>query len=210
MKERGYELYWEALSGAIAPQVMFEEMEIPYKIIPVDMEAGEHEQPEYLSINPTGQVPALRLPEGIVIGESAAMVLLLGERHPEANLVPLSDDLERPVFLRWLLFMAASMYMTFVRANHPERFTTDDLATESIRVAALRDLNRDFRTLEDAISKPPYILNRGFSALDIYLCMLTVWCPDREAMFSEMPKLNHLCHLVEQRPAYARVIVNHI
>jgi glutathione S-transferase len=206
---RGYTLYWEKLSGAIAPQAMLEEMDVPYRKVSVDMEAGEHRGPAYLALNPTGQVPALGLPDGAVIGESAAMVLVLGERHPAPGLVPAPGDNDRPAFLRWLLFMAASVYMTFVRSNHPERFTTDERGTEPVRLAALRDIDRYFQVLDQAITGDPYLLGRGFSALDIYLAMLVVWHPDREDLFRRLPRIGALCLAVEQREAYARVIAEH-
>lgn len=204
-----YTLYWEAMSGAIAPQAMFEEMGVAYRKVAVDMERGEHRNSKYLEINPTGQVPALKLPDGTVIGESAAMVLLLGERHPNSKLVPVVGDTARPVFLRWLFFMAASVYMTFVRSNHPERFTMDRSAIEPVRLAALCDIERYFDILNDAISGDPYFLPHGFSALDIYLTMLTVWHPDLDELFRRCPKVGTLCRAVEGRASYSRVMTEH-
>lgn len=204
-----YTLYWEAQSGAIAPQVMLEEMGADYAIVPVDMASGEHHSPGYLAVNPTGQVPALRLPGGVVIGESAAMVLILGERHPGSGLVPGSSDADRPIFLRWILFMAASVYMTFVRSNHPERFTTDETGIEGVRRAAIRDVTRYFDMLDDAIAGSPYFLAGGYGALDIYLAMLTVWHPDREELHARNRKVGALCRAVTRRPAVARVMNEH-
>ncbi|GAG85601.1 unnamed protein product, partial [marine sediment metagenome] len=178
MRGHEYTLYWEALSGAIAPQAMLEEMGIAYNKIAVDMEKGEQRSLDYLAINPTGQVPALKLPDGTVIGESAAMVLVLGELHPKSGLVPEIGDPERPHFIRWLVFMAASVYMTFVRVNHPERFIIDVTAIESVRAAAIAEVNRHFAVLNSAIEGAPFFLRQGFTALDIYICMLTVWHPD--------------------------------
>ncbi|HSS64162.1 MAG TPA: glutathione S-transferase family protein [Gammaproteobacteria bacterium] len=204
-----YRLYWEACSGAILPQVMFEEMSVPYERIPVDMAAGEHQTAEYLAVNPTGQVPALELPDGTVIGESAAMALVLGERHPEPGLVPGMEDAARPVFLRWLLFMAASVYMTFVRVNHPERFVTDHSCVESAHQAALDSINKQFQVLDSAISGDPWFMPAGYSALDIYATMLADWHPDRGHLFAHNPSLARLCLAVEGRPAYAEVIAQH-
>lgn len=204
-----YTLYWEAQSGAIAPQLMLEETGTDYTIVPVDMASGEHRSPGYLTVNPTGQVPALSVPGGVVIGESAAMVLVLGERHPESGLVPGSSDADRPIFLRWLLFMAASVYMTFVRSNHPERFTTDETGIEGVRRAALRDVTRYFDMLDDAIEGSPYFLARGFGALDIYLAMLTIWHPDREELHARNRKVGALCRAVSRRPAVVRVMSQH-
>jgi len=204
-----YRLYWEARSGAILPQVMFAEMGVPYERIPVDMAKGEHRSPEYLAVNPTGQVPALGLPDGTVIGESAAMALVLGERHPQLNLVPRPEDAARPVFLRWLLFMAASVYMTFVRVNHPERFVTDSGCIESVRDAALDSVNGQFQILDSAISGVPWFLPSGYGVLDIYVTMLADWHPDRSELFAANEALERLCMAVEGRPAYAEVIAQH-
>lgn len=209
MRKTVYTLYWEALSGAIAPQTMLEEIGVAYHKVTVDMERSEHRSPAYLAINPTGQVPALGLPSGVVIGVSAAMVNVLGEQHPESALVPAVDDPDRPVFLRWLIFMAASVYMTFVRSNHPERFTIDQSATEPVRLAALRDIDGYFGLLNGAVSGELYFLPRGFTALDIYLTMLTVWHPDIKNLFRKFPKIGGLCRAVEKRASYSRVIAEH-
>lgn len=204
-----YRLYWEAQSGAVLPQVMFAEMAVSYERVPVDMAAGEHRTPEYLAVNPTGQVPALELPDGTVIGESAAIALVLGECHPESGLVPPPGDTMRPVFLRWLLFMAASVYMTFVRVNHPERFIADPVGIEHVRQTAVDAVNDQFNVLNDAICGDPWFLPGGYSALDIYLTMLAGWHPDRPTLFAHNTALEQLCTAVEKRPAYAQVINQH-
>jgi glutathione S-transferase len=204
-----YKLYWEILSGAIAPQMMLEEIGAPYERVSVDMEAGDHKTEDYLSINPTGQVPALRMPDGTVIGESAAIILVLGERHPRSGLVPLVTEPDRAIFLYWLLFMATSMYMGFVRSNHPERFTLDHTTTESIRLAALEALDRNFGVLDRAIQGSPFFLARGFSALDAYLTMLLVWHPNLDQLFEQFPNVGALYHATNERPACARVMAEH-
>jgi glutathione S-transferase len=205
-----YALYWEALSGAIAPQAMFEEMGVPFRKVPIDMARDEHKTPEYMKTNPTGQVPALKLPDGSVISESAAIVLALGDLHPQSRLVPSVGDVDRAGFLRWLIYMATTGYMTAIRANHPERFTIDDSGIEAVRRAAIRDFGRCFDVLENAIEGTPYFLPRGFSALDIYLCMLTVFHPDRPDLSGRWKRMDVLCRAVRNRPACAHVFEEHI
>ena len=104
----GYTLFWEAMSGAMAGELVLEEIGAPYRLRPADMASGGHRSDDSLKLNPTGQVPALGLPEGNVIGESAAIILTLGDRHWERNVVPQGNADERPVFLRWPIYMAAS------------------------------------------------------------------------------------------------------
>jgi glutathione S-transferase len=204
-----YTLYWERLSGAIAPQVMLEEIGVDYDKKLVDMAAGEHFGAEYRAINPAAQIPALKLPDGRIMGETAAMAIVLGERHPESRLVPQADDPDRPSFLFWLLYMAVSGYKTFSRAWHPEQFTTDESGNDTVRLAAEHQLALFFDVLEGGIGGDPYFLSRGFTALDIYLTMLTGWHGDRAALFQGNPKIDLLSATVEDRPAYRKVMDDH-
>jgi len=199
------------MSGAIALQAMLEEMELDYEKVPVDMARGAHLLPDYLDLNPTGQVPALGLPDGSVIGETAAIILTLGERHPNSPLVPCSDSDsdERPNFLFWLIYMATSGYMAFGRSNHPERHTTDQDALDPVRLAAEAHIERLFETLEDAITGSPFFQPSGYSALDIYLTMLTTWHRDKVALFQKNTKVARLCSTVESRPSYKQVMRDH-
>jgi glutathione S-transferase len=204
-----YTLYWERLSGAIAPEVLLQEIGVPYNRTHVDMGTEKHRENTYRSINPLCRIPALVLPDGQIIGETAAITLVLGERHPETGLVPKSGDPDRPAFLFWLTGMAANGYPIFSRAWHPEQFTLDEAANESVRLRAEQHLEDFFTAMDLAISGEPYFLPRGFSALDIYLTMLTEWSADRQALFSRHAKLAALCTKVLERPTYRMVIDRH-
>ncbi|MBT8434330.1 MAG: glutathione S-transferase family protein, partial [Gammaproteobacteria bacterium] len=201
-----YTLYWEKGSGSIVVQALLEEMGVTYDKYYVDMEAGEHQKVEYLRQNPTGLVPALMLPNSHTIGESAAIVLHLGEQCSDDQLIPQSGNSERPDFLYWLLFMATTGYTTFGRLAHPERYTQDQSDLEPVRVVAEDDVTRFFDVLEEGIKGKPYFLPCGYTALDIYLTMLAGWHPDKKALFQRNPKIAQLCAGVEGRPAYKKVI----
>lgn len=204
-----YTLFWEKGSGSIVVQALLEEMGVNYESKYVDMASEEHKGSNYLQQNPTGLVPALRLPNQQTIGESAAIVLLLGEQCADGRFVPQPSDKERPDFLYWLMYMATSGYPTFARIGHPERYTKDANATDSVRLAAEDDVTRLFDVLEDAIKGKPYFLSSGFTALDIYLSMMTEWHPDKNALFERNLKVALLYKAVENRPAYKKAITYH-
>ena len=205
----GYTLFWEAMSGAMAVELTLEEMSINYGRRPVDMAADEHRSPDYLSLNPTGQVPALVLPDGRVIGESTAIILTLGERHPQSGFVPGSSDPERPAFLRWLIYMAASPYMTYVQFNHPERFLDDPLTHDALIENARSRLDSQFDLLDAAITGDPFFLSSGLTALDTYLFMLIHFHPERDAVVANRDRLRHLFDEVGKRESVRRVLPMH-
>jgi len=204
-----YTLFWERLSGAIAPHVLLEEMGIDHRLVHVDMSTGDHRAESYRTLNPVMRVPALRLPDGTVIGETSAIILVLGEHHPDNALVPDHSDPDRPAFLFWLTSMAANGYPIFSRAWHPEQFTMDNEGNESVRKRAAIHLDEFFSVIDSAIEGSPYFLKRGYTALDIYLTMLTEWSADRDALFKANPRIGALCKAVLEKPAYRKVIGAH-
>ncbi|WP_165784583.1 glutathione S-transferase family protein [Zhengella mangrovi] len=205
-----YKLYWERLSGAIAPQVLLEEIDADYRKVHVNMAANEHREPAFRRVNPVMRVPALELPDGTVIGETSAITLVLGEQNPQTRLVPMPEEADRPAFLFWLAAMAANGYPIFSRVWHPEQFTIDGVPSESVRLCAEQHLEEFFSVMEQSIAGAPFFLPRGFTALDIYLTMLTEWSADRAALFKSNPRIEALCAAVMERPSYRTVISEHM
>jgi glutathione S-transferase len=204
-----YTLFWEKGSGSIVVQALLEEMGVSYEPRHVDMASGEHKGRDYLQQNPTGLVPALGLPNKQTIGESAAIVLHLGEQGADNPLVPQPGDADRPEFLYWSMYMATIGYPAFTRIAHPERYTKDQDAIDPVRLAAEDAATMLLDVLEDAIKGRPYFLSSGFSALDLYLTMLSEWHPDKSALFKRNPKIALLCLEVKKRPAYKKAITDH-
>ena len=204
-----YTLYWEYMAGSIVVQATLETTGAAYQLRYVDMAAGEHHSPAFLQKNPVGRVPALGLPNGDVLGETSAIVTLLGECHPNSGVTPLPGDEDRGVFLFWLSVMATAGYVTSSRVGHPERFAADDDAVAQVKAQADIDFDVFFDVAEAGISGDPFFLNRGVTALDFYLAMLTEWSSDRDALLAARPALRDLCNAVGNLPAYTTALNTH-
>src|SRR5690349_23019909 len=63
--------------------VMLEEVELPYRIIPVNINKGDQLTPEYETLNPNNRIPAIVDPDAsggrLVIFESGAILQYLAE-----------------------------------------------------------------------------------------------------------------------------------
>ncbi len=204
-----YKLYWAQGSGAMAPQALFEEIGAEYEKIVIDFEKDEHKSDEFLSVNPMGQIPALVLPDGTLMTETAAMLAQIVDRHPEAKLAPPAGSAERARFLRWLFFLASNVYPAVLRFYYSDRYSTDPSAAEGIKAAAEADLNEQFKILEDALDPGPYLVGEAFSAADILLWMLIQWHPDPPHLFEEAPRVERFFGLLQARPAIARTWREH-
>lgn len=66
---------------------VLEEKGLDYTIKPMSFAAGDHKKPEYIKINPNGEIPAL-VDDGMVMYESTAIIEYLNDEYPEPPLLP--------------------------------------------------------------------------------------------------------------------------
>lgn len=204
-----YKLYWSKTTGALAPQAALEEAAAEYEIIVINTQSGAHQSQDFLDLNPRGQVPALMLPNGSIMTESAAMMLHIADAFPQANLILPVGDAKRAQVYRWLFYMVVNLYETDLRYYYAERYTTSEAGVDGVKGAALRDFDNYFNMLEPVIGNGPYFLGDTYSVLDIYLTMVAYWHPHEDALFARCPSLSALCERVKTRPAFDRVWRQH-
>ena len=108
---------------------------------------------------------------------------------PVDELVPPPGSVERPDFLRWLIFLVANVYPTYTYADEPDRFVPDAAARDSFRATVDAYAQRLYGILE-ATARAPWFLGDRFSALDIYVAVMTRWRPGRQ-WFAENAPLLH-------------------
>ena len=104
-----FTLYGDLGSGAFSAEAALAEAGAPYSFELVSLEKKEQKQPAFLAINPSGKIPALRLAEGEIITESAAILLTLADHFPQARLLPPQASNDRALAYRWLAFMAGNL-----------------------------------------------------------------------------------------------------
>src|SRR5579863_2515086 len=94
-----YRLFYMPGTASFAVHWMLLEIGAPFELSKVDFAVKAQHAPEYLALNPDGVVPTL-IVDGTPRSETAALLMLLAERHPEARLAPASGDPGRPEFLQ--------------------------------------------------------------------------------------------------------------
>ena len=148
-------------------------------------------------VNPLAQVPTLVMPDGSVMSESAAITLLLADITGQDSLVPKAGTAERAQFLRWLVFLVANIYPTFTYADDPARFVSVSAARDPFRAATDAYAQKLWRQVETA-ARAPWFLGDRFSALDIYLAVMTRWRPKRGWFETETPHLFAIARRADQ------------
>ncbi|MFO1200702.1 MAG: glutathione S-transferase N-terminal domain-containing protein [Burkholderiaceae bacterium] len=74
-------LHYYPGNASLTPHVLLEELGVPYEPVLVDRTRDAHKSPEYLRLNPNGQIPVLVDGE-LVLYETAAICMHLADTHP--------------------------------------------------------------------------------------------------------------------------------
>lgn len=200
-----YRLYGRPGTGSVTVEAILEIAGAPYEVEIIER-SSDGQVPEKLApLNPLGQVPVLRLPNGEIMTESAAIALYLADKYPQAKLAPALDAPERPAYLRWMTYLAVNIYMSGLMAYYADRYTSDQNGGKYVKSAALARLGKEWDIYAAALGDKPYILGDHMSAVDIYAAMQATWTFDVLAFFKRHPNLRANYDRVTAHPAIAKV-----
>ncbi len=156
-------------------------------------------------VNPLVQVPTLKLADGTIMTESAAIIVALAESYPDAGLLPPNGDARRAAALRWIAFIAGNMYPAISVGDFPERWVKSDAARAELKDGCVDRLKAYWCILEQSLSPAPYLTGEEIGALDVYAAMLSRWRPGHAWIDANCPRVSASIALTEQHPIVARV-----
>src|ERR1700722_2956732 len=116
-----YVVYGAQGTGSVPVEATLTLLDLPYRVV-----EAYGDDPTLFAANPMRQVPALILPGGELMTESAAILIWLADAHPEARLAPTMAAHPRPAFLRWMAFSSASIYAYYWIRDEPARIIDDE------------------------------------------------------------------------------------
>ncbi|AVC48994.1 glutathione S-transferase, N-terminal domain protein [Rhizobium leguminosarum bv. viciae] len=141
-KTRGtiMKLYHHPLSGhAHRAHLFLSLLGVPYELVEVDLAAGAHKAPDFLKLNPFGQVPVLD-DNGTVIADSSAILVYLARKYGRTDWLP-EEAVAAARIQKWLSVAAgeiaygpcAARLVTVFGAD----FRTDEVIARAHRILAL-------------------------------------------------------------------------
>jgi len=207
-----YVLYGKVGSGAASIHAALEIVGAPYRLVEAASWEPNAAFEELLAINPIGQVPTLKLPDGSVLSESAAILMALAERHPSSGLLP-ADAAARAQAIRGLVFIAANCYPCITIIDYPERFcadATDDEAVKTrIRTGTRERLHKHWDLFADMFPARPFLSGAQVGALDLYAAVVSKWSGARAHVLAQRPDFHATLQRIEAHPKVAPVFARH-
>lgn len=199
-----YTLYYSPGTASMVVHLALLEIGAPHELKLIDIDAQAQRDPAYLALNPRGVVPTL-IVDGKPYAESAALLMLLAERHPEAELAPPAGTPERAAWLQWIVYLSNTLMSTYRLWFYPAELGSEQ-HTPEVRAALQKKIEGVWDLLDAQLAAHgPYLLGTTFSGADLLLIMLMRWSRNMPRPATEWPALKRLADLVRARPSWKRL-----
>jgi glutathione S-transferase len=188
-------LYYTPGACSLSPHIVAREAGLPVQLERVDLAARRTETgADFLKINPNGYVPAMRLPNDVVLTEGAAIVQYLADLAPQAGLLPPAGTLARAQVQAQLNYIATELHKLFSPLFRPD-------ADEPSRRQARDTIARKLDYVESVFADGRLYFSGGrLTVADIYLFVVVGWCGPCGIDLSSWPKLGAFMAQVGARP----------
>jgi GST-like protein len=193
-------IFGAAGSGSVPIEAMLTLLGIPYELIEAVTWEDEAARKLVETVNPLRQVPALVLPSGQVMTESAAILIYLADLHAQARLAPAPGDPKRVEYLRWMVYVSAAIYALVWIVDDPTRIGAGEEQGLPV-VERIHDRRADcWRMMDEQITPGLYILGDELSVLDLYVTVISRFAPGRTRFYRSAPKMAEIVRRVDADP----------
>jgi glutathione S-transferase len=162
-------LYYAPGACSLSPHIALREAGLPFDLVKVSFPAKTTPAGEdFTAINPKGAVPALKLDDGELLTESAAIVQYLADKAPTRNLAPAAGTKERYRLVEWLNYVATELHKGFAPLWKPD---TPAEYKETVK----KNLANQFAFLDKELAGRKFLMGDTFTVADGYLFTILNW-----------------------------------
>lgn len=201
-----FKLYYAPGACSLAVHAALELAGVAFEPVLVKLHQGEHKTPEYLALNPRGQIPLLLDGEDAV-DQIVAMVLHLDARLPQARLLPASG-LARTRVLETLCWLNSTVHPAFTRVFRPGNFAATPEGQADVKTCGVAKFRELLQELEAHVAQcsSAWLNGEQPGILDTYTLTLLRWGALIGIDPASLPATWALVQRLAALPAVARVL----
>jgi glutathione S-transferase len=162
------QIYGDRVSGnCLKVKWTAEKLGIPYRWIQTEVRKAETRTPEFLALNPAGQVPMVVLDDGRPLAQSNAIILHLAEG---SDLIP-ADPYARARMLEWMFWEQYSHEPYIAVARFHRRLLGK--APSEIEPGLMERGRRALARMEQQLEQTPFLVGETLTLADVALVAYT-------------------------------------
>ncbi|HWT69383.1 MAG TPA: glutathione S-transferase [Pseudomonas sp.] len=203
-----YQLYGYQNSGAAAIEAALVLCKVAFRFI--DVESSAEAALELSQLNPLKQIPTLRLPDGSILTESAAILIHLGLAFPASKLLP-DNPVDRDQAIRGMVYIVTNAYAAIGVIDYPERWlaNADEASRQNLIAGSRARLHRSWEVFADEFSAELYLDDDTPGALDVLAAVISRWAGSREHLRRTRPGFFAWLERIDRHPTLAPVFERH-
>lgn len=196
------QLFYKPGACSMAAHIILNEAGADHTLEKVDTDKGMTESGlTYREVNPRGYVPALRLDDGDIITENAAVLQFLGDRFADLALVPAAGTIDRVRLQEVLSFLSSELHIAF-----GPFFSGQEMPDEKKQATTDR-LTRKIAQFDGLMpGDAPFVLGDTFTVADAYAFVILNWTNFIGVPLSPWPKLEAYMTRIGARPAVQQTL----
>lgn len=168
---------------------------LPCQAIDVDLTRGEHKTPQFLALNPFGQVPVIQDGD-VTLSDSNAIMVYLEGRYAPGQWLP-RDPVAQARVHRWLSVAAGPLAFGPAAARVINLFKRpDDPADAQLRARNL------FKLMEQQLGATAFLAGERETLADVALYSYTVTAPEGGVSLEPFPLIRRWLAQVEGLPGF--------
>ncbi len=191
------DLYFIPFACSLASRIALLEAGVPARYLQVDLATKRlvGDDGDFFAVARAGQVPVLRLEDGSLLTESAAVLQYIADLRPSAGLAPSPDDPERYRLQEWLSFVATELHKAWL---YP---TFSPGTPESVRAHARARVPSQLEIVAAHLESHPHLLGERFSVADASLVWALVMTRFARVDLAGWPPLLSYLEAMQKRPS---------
>lgn len=198
-----YKLYYSPGACSMAVHVLLNEVGAHYELVRTAISEGQTRTPEFLKINPRGQIPVLEI-GGSIMREGGAMMLHIAENH-KSPLLPVSGEARREA-IEWLSFCNATLHPAYSRAFFLMRNVQNPGEKETLGATAAAMINKLWDEVEQRLQTRDYLCGPSPTLADILMTVIANWSDHVGQPVNIGPRTRALFARMIARPAYQKAL----